>query len=164
MPVGALVAKDELLDATYLSSTLVGNAIVAAAGLATMRLLKDEKLIQNVSKLGEQLRSRLEIMKERHALIGDVRGKGLFAGIEFVKNRKTKEPAKLETAKIVYRAWQLGLITVFVGPDRNVIELTPPLVITSEEIDRGADILEQAISEVEKGLVPDSLVEDYAGF
>ena len=107
---------------------------------------------------------RLLEMKERHPIIGDVRGSGLFIGVEFVKDRKTKAPAKLETAKIVYRAWQLGLITVYVGADQNVMELTPPLIITREEIDKGAEILENAISDVEKGLVPDSLVKDYAGF
>ena len=103
-------------------------------------------------------------MKERHEIIGDVRGKGLFVGIEYVKDGKTKEPARLETAKIVYRAWQLGLITVFVGPDQNVMELTPPLIITHEEVEKAADILEKAISDVEKGVVPDSLVKDFAGF
>ena len=164
MPAGALVARENLLDSAYLGSTLAGNTIVAAAGLATIRLLRQEKLLQSVSKLGDQLMTRLKEMKERHALIGDVRGKGLFLGIEFVRDRKTKEPATLETAKIVYQAWRLGLITVFVGADRNVIELTPPLVITSEEIEKGADILEQAISDVEKDEVPDSAVKEYTGF
>jgi len=164
MPVGAMVAKEELLNGPFLSSTLSGNSISAAAGLATIQLLKQESLLQNVREAGRVLIARLEEMKERHALIGDVRGRGLFAGVEFVKDRKTKVPAKLETAKIVYRAWQLGLITVYVGADQNVVELTPPLIISPEEIERGADILETAIFDVEKGLVPDSLVKDYAGF
>lgn len=165
MPVGALIAqKDLFLNGPFLASTLSGNSISAAAGFATIRLLKEESLLQNVSRMGEELKERLEEMKERHEIIGDVRGKGLFIGVEFVKDRRTKAPAKLETAKIVYRAWQLGLITVFVGADSNVMELTPPLIITREEIEKGATILEKAISDVEKGLVPDSLVKDYTGF
>ncbi len=164
MPVGAMVAKEELLNGPFLSSTLSGNSISAAAGLATIQLLKQEKLLQNVNAVGQTLMKRLEEMKERHGIIGDVRGSGLFVGVEFVKDRKTKQPAKLETAKIVYRAWQLGLITVYVGADQNVMELTPPLIITREEIERGADILETAISDVENGVVPDSLVKDYTGF
>jgi 4-aminobutyrate aminotransferase len=164
MPVGALVARKGLLDGPFLTSTLAGNSISAAAGLATIQLLKRESLLQNVERMGEELKARLEEMKERHQIIGDVRGKGLFVGVEFVKDRKTKLPAKLETAKIVYRAWQLGLITVFVGPDSNVLELTPPLIINREEIEKGAEILERAISDVEKGLVPDSLVQDFKGF
>jgi 4-aminobutyrate aminotransferase len=92
-----------------------------------------------------------------------VRGKGLFVGLELVSNRKTKKPAGLETSKVVYRAWQLGLLTVFVGTESNVIELTPALTITEEELDAGIDILDQAIGDVENGLVPDSLVSDYTG-
>jgi 4-aminobutyrate aminotransferase len=164
MPLGALIAAKELLEGAFLTSTLAGNSIVAAAGLATIRLLKEESLLRNISKLGDELKTRLEEMKERHKIIGDVRGKGLFVGIEFVKDRKTKDPARLETAKIVYRAWQLGLITVFVGPDQNVLELTPPLIITNEETETAVNILEKAISDVEKGLIPDSLVKDFAGF
>jgi 4-aminobutyrate aminotransferase len=164
MPVGALIAKSGLLDGAYLSSTLSGNSISAAAGLAAIRLLKRGSLLQNVREMGDLLKKRLEELKENHEIIGDVRGSGLFIGVEFVKDRKTKTPAKLETAKVVYRAWQLGLITVYVGADQNVLELTPPLVITREETERGANILEKAISDVEKGLVPDSLVRDYTGF
>jgi 4-aminobutyrate aminotransferase len=164
MPVGALVAKDDLLEGAYLSSTLAGNAIVAAAGAVTLRLLSDERLIRQVSKLGDLLRARVGEMKEKHELIGDVRGKGLFLGVEFVKDRDTKEPAPVETAKVVYQAWKLGLLTVFVGPDKNVLELTPPLVITEDEVTRGLDILERAISDVEKGLVSDSAVSQSSGF
>jgi 4-aminobutyrate aminotransferase len=164
LPAGALIARDNLLDGGYLMSTLVGNAVVAAAGLATINLLKEPSLLCNVSELGDRLKTRLQEMKERHPIIGDVRGKGLLIGIEFVKDQKSKEPASLETAKIVYRAWELGLVTVYVGPDRNVMEITPPLVITAEELDRGAEILEQAIRDVEKGLVPDSAVAAFAGF
>ena len=72
-------------------------------------------------------------MKERHGLIGDIRGKGLIIGVELVKSRLTKEPAPLETAKVLHRSWQLGLLTVSVGPDGNVIELTPPLTMTREQ-------------------------------
>jgi 4-aminobutyrate aminotransferase len=85
-------------------------------------------------------------------------------GVEFVKDRKTKEPAKMETVKIVYRAWQLGLLTVFVGADSNVIEITPPLTITKKAVERGAAIIEQSIKDVRGGLVPDSLVARYTGF
>ncbi len=164
MPVGAMVAREDLLNGPFLSSTLSGNSISAAAGLATIQLLKQESLLANAKETGSLLMKRLEEMKERHEIIGDVRGRGLFVGVEFVKDRKSKTPAKMETAKIVYKAWQLGLITVYVGADQNVLELTPPLIITPEEIEKGADILEAAISDVEKGLVPDSLVEDYTGF
>jgi len=164
MPAGALVARDDLLDGGYLMSTLVGNSVVAAAAIASIKLLKEPSLLRHVSLLGDRFKARLEELKERHEIIGDVRGKGLLLGIELVKDRKTKEPAKLETAKIVFRAWERGLVTAYVGADQNVIELTPPLVISEEELEHGAEILEQSISDVEKGLVPDAAVKDFTGF
>jgi 4-aminobutyrate aminotransferase len=149
IPCGALVARKELLDTGFAASTLSGNTISAAAGLATLRVLKKMKLLENAEKMGDYMMKRLDEVKERHRLIGDVRGKGLIIGVEFVKSRRTKEPAKLETAKVLRRSWQLGLLIVSVGPDENVIELTPPLTISRENVDRGVDILEDAIGQVE---------------
>jgi 4-aminobutyrate aminotransferase len=164
IPVGALVARKELLDEGFALSTLSGNAICAVAGIATLETIKKQGLIENSRKMGDLLIRLLNEMKERHDIIGDVRGKGLIVGIEFVKNRRTKKPAKLECAKIVYRAWQLGLLTVFVGIDSNVMEITPPLIITQKQIERGATIIESAIKDVEAGLVPTSVVSGFAGF
>jgi 4-aminobutyrate aminotransferase len=164
IPVGALVARKNLLEGGFALSTLSGNSIGATSGLATLSVIREENLIQNSKKMGDYLLKLLIEIKERHSLIGDVRGKGLLVGVEFVKNQKTKEPARLETAKIVYRAWELGLLTVFVGADSNVMEITPPLIITRDEIDKGANIIERAISDVETGKVADSKVASYIGF
>ena len=164
IPVGALIAKDELMPQGFNLSTLVGNAIGAAAGLATIRIIERDRLHERAAKLGRLLKRRLEEMKERHRLIGDVRGEGLLVGVEFVKDRKKKTPASVETAKVVYRAWQLGLLTVFVGDDKNVMELTPAMVITEEDLEKGIDILDQAIGDVEKGKVSDASVAGYVGF
>jgi 4-aminobutyrate aminotransferase len=164
MPVGALVARKGLLDTGFALSTLVGNAIGAAAGLATLQVIEREHLTENAAKMGHYMKKRLEELKEKRPLIGDVRGKGLIIGVEFVKDRRTKEPAKRETAKIVYRAWQLGLLTVYVGADGNVIELTPALTIGRKEVDSAVEILDRAIRDVESGAVPDSAVAQYAGF
>lgn len=164
IPVGAFVGRQQLLDKGFVLSTLSGNAIGAAAGLATLNVIEKRRLPENAKKLGDYLLKLLNEMKEKHKLIGDVRGKGLIIGVELVKDRETKTPAKLETAKVVFRAWQMGLLTVFVGADSNVIEITPPLIITREEIERGAMILEQAVKDVELGLVKDSDVKSYSGF
>ena len=164
IPVGVLVAKEELVPQEFNLSTLVGNAIGAAAGLATLRIIERDRLHERAAKLGKVLKRRLEEMKGSHPLIGDVRGEGLLVGVEFVNDRKKKTPASKETAKVVYRAWQLGLLTVFVGDDKNVMELTPPLVITEEDLNAGIDILDRAIGDVEKGKVPDEAVAGYTGF
>lgn len=163
VPVGALIAREDLFPPGFVYSTLSGNAVGSAAGLATLNVIEREKLPEKAARLGKSFRKRFEEMKEKHPLIGDVRGEGLIVGIEFVKDRKRKTPARLETTKIVYRAWQLGLLTVFVGDDGNVMELTPPLIITKDELDRGADIIEQAITDVEKGRVSDATVRGYTG-
>jgi 4-aminobutyrate aminotransferase len=164
IPVGALVAKKELLENGFALSTLSGNSIGAAAGLATLELIKRERLVERSRRMGEYLLKLLHEMKNYHRLIGDIRGKGLLIGIEFVKDQKTKAPAKLETAKIVLRAWELGLLTVFVGADSNVMEITPPLVVAREEVEKGANIIEQSIKDVELGRVADSKVASYTGF
>jgi 4-aminobutyrate aminotransferase len=163
IPVGALVAREDLFPQGFAYSTLVGNAVGTAAGIATIKIIERDRLAERAAKLGRRLRKRLEEMKQRHPLIGDVRGEGLLIGVEFVKDRKTKRPARLETAKVVFRAWELGLLTVFVGDDGNVVELTPPMVITEEELEAGAEIFERAITDVEKGRVPDSLVHGWTG-
>jgi 4-aminobutyrate aminotransferase len=164
MPIGALVAKRELLDNGFLLSTLAGNAISAAAGLATLDLVERMKLPENAARIGMYMKKRLDELKEKYELIGDVRGEGLLMGLELVKDRKTKEPAKLEAAKVVYRAWQLGLLLAFLGVNSNVIEVTPPLTITNEEANKGLETLEGAIKDVQAGLVSDSAVKSYTGF
>lgn len=158
MPVGALVAREPLFPRRFAYSTLVGNAVGAAAGLATIRIIERERLAERAAKLGGRLKRRLEEAKASHPLIGDVRGEGLLVGVELVRDRKTKEPATLETAKVVYRAWELGLLTVFVGVRGSVIEITPPLVIDERELEAGTEILLRALGDVENGLVPDSAV------
>jgi len=163
MPVGALVAREDLFPKGFAYSTLVGNAIGAAAGMATIEIIERDRLAERAARIGRSFKKRLVEMMRDHPLIGDIRGEGLLLGIEFVTDRKKKTPARRETAKIVYRAWELGLLTVFVGDDGNVMELTPPLVITQEELDSGAEVLERAIGDVEKGRVPDSAVRGFTG-
>jgi 4-aminobutyrate aminotransferase len=89
-------------------------------------------------------------MKGRHPLIGDVRGLGLFLGVELVKDRKTRERASDEAEAVMYAALSRGLS--FKTSMGNILTLTPPLIITREEMDRALAILEECISEVEKGV------------
>ena len=107
---------------------------------------------------------QLQELKFRSKIIGDVRGKGMIFGIEFVKDKKTKEPASTETAKVCYRAWEKGLITVYLGLYSNVMELTPPLNLTKEEVDLGVQMLSEAIEDVEQGRVADEDIARYKGW
>jgi 4-aminobutyrate aminotransferase len=88
----------------------------------------------------------------------------MMLGLETVRDRATKEPADREMAKIVMRAFQLGLVVFYGGIYSNVMEITPPLIMTEAEADEGLAILEQAIGEVEAGQVSDALLGEYAGW
>lgn len=162
--VGALVARRSYLNTGFAVSTLSCSDLAASAGLATISYLRRNRVPEKVASKGSCLRKRLDELKEDHELVGDVRSKGLIAGIELVESRETRKPAKLKTVKCVYRAWELGLLVTFVGADSNVIELTPPLIIEKREIDTAVDILDRSLKDVENGLVPDAAVVKSAGF
>jgi len=166
MPLSACVARAEIfeiLSGSHLFTT-GGYPVSCAAGLATIEVIEGERLHENARRVGEHMMGRLQEMMEQHRLIGDVRGRGLLIGVELVKDRGSKEPAKTETAKLCYRAWELGLLTEYVGLHSNVVEITPPLILTEEQADRGLDLLERALSDVEAGKVPDEKIAAYTGW
>jgi len=144
--------------------TTGGNPVSCAAGLATIEVIEKERLADNAAKVGEYMKKRFLEMAKAHELIGDVRGMGLILGVELVKNRETKEPASREAAKLCYQAWKNGLLTAYVGLNSNVIEITPPLILTTDQAENGLRIFEQSLSDVEAGRVPDSAVAPFAGW
>ena len=102
--------------------------------------------MENARLRGARALARLEEMKSRQPMIGDVRGRGLLLGIELVKDRETKEPANDEAESVLYRALEEGLS--FKNSMGNIITLTPPLIVTDDQLDRALDIIEQCIGEV----------------
>jgi 4-aminobutyrate aminotransferase len=166
LPLSAVVARAEILDVGTAQAlfTTAGNALSCAAGLATVEAIEQDGLVENAREVGAYLHARLVALQERHPLIGDVRGLGLIQGVELVKDRGTKEPASKEAAKVVYRAWELGLVVFYAGMFSNVLELTPPLVLTEADVDEGLEILDRALSDVEAGKVSDAAVARYAGW
>jgi 4-aminobutyrate aminotransferase len=151
MPCGATVCRSELMewDPGAHENTLGGNPVVCAAALAVLDILKSEKLADNAAKVGDYLLKRFREMAEQHELIGDVRGKGLMIGVEFVKNRTTKEPAKKERDQILNEAFKQGLILL--GAGASSLRLAPPLILTQEHADVGLEIFENTLKKVEKG-------------
>ncbi|MBL8127250.1 MAG: aminotransferase class III-fold pyridoxal phosphate-dependent enzyme, partial [Chloroflexia bacterium] len=95
---------------------------------------------------------------------GEVRGLGMIQGVELVTDRASKDPNQPAAAKIVYRAWELGLILYYAGLWGNVLEITPPLILTEDEVDTGVAILAQAVDDVVNGRVADEVLDGFAGW
>jgi len=149
MPLGVTAARANVMDWTpgAHASTFGGNPVSCAAALATIKLLK-EQLIANAATVGEHLLAGLRDLQTRHPLIGDVRGKGLMIGIEFVRNRQTKERATTERDLIVDKMFARGVLVL--GAGRNTIRLSPPLVLTKAQADTCLKVLDDAIGEMER--------------
>ena len=166
MPISAVVGRRELLDVAPAINmyTMAGNPVACAAAMANLDEIERLGLVTQAGRVGSYLLNRLFELQQRHALIGDVRGLGMMLGLETVRDRGTKEPADREMAKIVMRAFQLGLVVFYGGIYSNVMEITPPLIMTEAEADEGLAILEQAIADVEAGKVSDEVLGEYAGW
>ncbi len=151
LPIGAVVCRPELdVGASWAFGhyTHEKNPVTTRAALTTNHINEDEGLVENAAQVGASALTRLEEMKLRHPLIGDVRGRGLVLGIELVRDRETKQPADEAAEAVLYRALsrQLSFKTTM----GNVLTLTPPLTITSAEMERALGIIEACIGEVER--------------
>jgi len=166
LPVSAIVGRKELLDAGNALAIFssAGYGLGAAAGLATLSVIQQDGLIENAGLVGSYLHEKLSELKNRHRLIGDVRGLGLIQGMELVRDQRTKEPATKETAKVVYRAFELGLLVFYVGTFSNVLEMTPPLILSKPDVDEAVQILDQALTDVEEDRISDAKIARFAGW
>ncbi len=165
LPISAIVGRSEIMDSLPPlghAFTLSGNPLASKAALAVIEEIEEKDLLRRAEKLGKYAKRRLEKMKEEHELIGDVRGLGLMLGVELVKDRETKERAYEEARKVVWRAYELGLVLAFL--QGNVLRIQPPLTIEEELLDEGLNRLEQAITDVEEGRVPDSVLTKVQGW
>jgi 2,2-dialkylglycine decarboxylase (pyruvate) len=133
----------------FLSSHM-SEPLPAAVGLAVLEVLETEELVRAAQVKGEYLKSRLLELQERHAIIGDVRGRGLLLGIEFVKERHTRAPAEAEALAITQRCLDKGLVIQVASHKgvHTVWRIAPPLTVTPEELDRGVAIMDEAMTEV----------------
>jgi 4-aminobutyrate aminotransferase len=148
-PLAAVIAREGLNvagDKALGHYTHEKNPVAAAAGLATLQVIEEEKLIERARALGQHALERLHQMASRHRIIGDVRGLGLLLGVELLRDPKSLERATDEAERVMYSALSRGLnFKVTMG---NILTLTPALTITQAELDTALDILEHCISEV----------------
>ncbi|TAM96731.1 MAG: aspartate aminotransferase family protein [Chitinophagaceae bacterium] len=151
-PVTAMVVREEngeALEKISASSSYGGNPMACAAALASIEVIEEEGILQNVREVGNSFIKRMNKMKEQHPIIGDVKGKGFLLGMELVKDKKTKEPFD-EAGKLVYqKAFRRGLAWI---PAGHILRMSPPLIMDEKYAMVGMDIIEDAITEVEKEL------------
>lgn len=148
-PISAFITRKEIADAFEVGdhlSTFGGNPVSAKAALANLEVMLMDKLPEKASEVGRYLIDKLNELKERYSLIGDVRGKGLMVGIELILD-KNKTPASDVAGKIRHRALEEGLLIGKGGIYGNVIRFQPPLIITKTEIDEALSILDKVLDE-----------------
>ncbi|MBW1710761.1 MAG: aminotransferase class III-fold pyridoxal phosphate-dependent enzyme [Deltaproteobacteria bacterium] len=170
VPLGAAVARQHIGDRfkeQFFShgATYAGHALACATAIRVIQVYQEDSLIENAEKMGKYLLQRALELKEKHPCIGDVRGLGLFVGLELVKNKKTREPLIPLKAKVLpgtnpklavaKKLVELGMIAMAANPS-NVIAIAPALIVKQDEIDEGISIMDQALAEA------DAFVE-YAG-
>jgi 4-aminobutyrate aminotransferase/(S)-3-amino-2-methylpropionate transaminase len=149
LPISAITGRADVMDAVHvggLGGTYGGNPVAAAAALAVLDQIEREGLLERSRTLGEKVMGRLREMQDRHAVIGDVRGRGMMNAIELVADRETKEPLDGTTGTaIVKRCLEEGVVILKAGTYDNVIRLLPPLTIDEALLDEGLDVLADAI-------------------
>lgn len=156
MPLGvAAISTDITLptdEEQEIISTFSGSALMCAAASAVLDVIVDEQIPQRAERLGVLVKGRLEEMQEKHPLIGEVRGAGLFWGVELVKDRQTKEKAFKEVLDVCARSRDKGLNIIISGKAGigNVLNIKPPITISEDLLNRGLDILDEVLGEVER--------------
>ena len=149
MPLGGIIASSEIMDSWVPgqhASTFGANPVAVEAALATLEVISSEKLMDNAVKMGRVAMKRFEEMKERYEIVGDVRGKGLFIGVELVKDKKSKERGVREAQAVTRACFRDGLILITAG--RNTLRVVPPLNVAREELEEGLDVIESAVAKV----------------
>ncbi|MBS3788072.1 aspartate aminotransferase family protein [Candidatus Bipolaricaulota bacterium] len=153
LPLSGVIGKEEIMDAPGpggVGGTYVGNPVAIESALAVLDVIEEENLLKRASEIGERVTAEFNKLKEEYEIVGDVRGLGAMVGMELVKDGNTKEPASEITQEIVDLALKDGLIIPTAGLDDNVIRLLTSLVIDQENLDRGLEIIANAISKVQR--------------
>jgi 4-aminobutyrate aminotransferase len=140
--------------------TTAGNPFSTAVGRTVLRVLRSEGLPEQAAERGRRLREGLRQATDAEDVVGDIRGRGLAIGVDLVTDRSSRQRDHALAARVAYRAWELGAVVHYVGG--NVLEVTPPLVITEQEVDRAVDLLATAVRTA--GRVTDAQLGPYAGW
>ena len=158
LPMGGVVGKADLMDEFYRQhhyfNTFGGNAVCAAAGQATLHFIKKKGLLDNSRSVGRYLLNKCIKLMEKHETIGDVRGAGLFIGIEFVQDRNEKKPASNVAKAVMNGLRQQNILTGLAGQFDNVLKIRPPLIFEKANADQLSDTLDQVLSRDPRPVTP----------
>jgi 4-aminobutyrate aminotransferase-like enzyme len=150
-PLGAVVTTREIADAfangMEYFNTFGGNPVSAAIGLAVLDVVRDEGLQEHARVIGERMLAGLRELQDRHRAVGDVRGMGLFVGIELVRDRESREPDGALASELVNRSVEHGVLLSTDGREHNVIKIKPPLVFSGSDADRLVETLDAVLTE-----------------
>ncbi|WP_037068672.1 aminotransferase class III-fold pyridoxal phosphate-dependent enzyme [Pseudonocardia acaciae] len=151
-PIGAVVTTPRVARVFRTGmeyfNTYGGNPVSCAVGLAVLDVVHDQRLMANCALVGERLEARLAAMASRYPVIGDVRGRGLFLGVDLVTDRASKRPDPVTAARVVEAAKRDGVLLSTDGPADNVLKIKPPAVLTVEQAERAATVIESALAEL----------------
>lgn len=155
IPIGAFTTRQELLPEGIESEvwhmlTFMNQPLAAAAGLAVLKIIEEERLVERAQTLGAEATARFKKLAERYGVIGDVRGPGLFIGIDFVEDRNTKAPATAACRHAWEYALDQGLITQFGGIGGNVLKFKPPLTTPPEDFRRMLDTVDDVVAFIQQ--------------
>jgi 4-aminobutyrate aminotransferase-like enzyme len=151
-PIGAVATTRAIANAfdngMEFFSTFGGNTVSCAIGVAVLDVLREEKLQDRARDVGERMLADLRGLAKRYPLIGDVRGSGLFLGVELVRDRETLEPAAADASFVVNRMRERGVLIGTDGPYHNVLKVRPPMPFATSDADTLLDALEQSLAEL----------------
>ena len=152
LALSAIITAPEILasftEKTGYFSTFGGNPVACAAGSAVLDVIEDEQLLANAMETGEYLRQGLRAVAQRHPMIGDVRGIGMIAGVELVRDRATQEPAKQETKRVINAMKEKGVLVGREGYFGNVLKIRPPMVFKHDNADFLIAALDEAVAAI----------------
>lgn len=151
VPLAAVTTTSEIaksLTNRIHFNTFGGNPVCMAAGSAVLDVIDEDGLQENCKVVGGRLKAGLKKLMSDHRLVGDVRGMGLMLGMELVRDRSTKEPAKAETLELLERTREMGVLVGKGGIDGNVIRIKPPMCITAEDADFAVEVLHQSLGSI----------------
>jgi 4-aminobutyrate aminotransferase-like enzyme len=148
-PLAGVVARPELINAfterNMYFNTFGGNPVSAAVGSAVLDVLEDERLVEQAARVGRYTLDRLAELQERHPLIGDVRGSGMFFAVELVSDRGSKTPATADTKRVVNGMYERGVLLSRIGRHDNILKIRPPMPFSRQHADLMVDTLDAVL-------------------